>query len=85
MIESYEDKGSHYIDPSGDSIYSRKSYFLNNNDRVDVVCFDMSKAFEEEGKSDRLAVTLDKREFINFIDKIINENFNYFFIVFFSC
>ena len=67
--ESYEDKGSHYIDPSGDSTYSRKSYFLNNNDRVDVVCFDMSKAFEEEGKSDRLAVTLDKREFINFIDK----------------
>ena len=29
----------------------------------------MSKAFEEEGKLDRLAVTLDKREFINFIDK----------------
>lgn len=67
--ENYEDKGSHYIDPSGDSTYFRKSYFLNNNDRVDVVCFDMSKAFEEEGKSDRLAVTLDKREFINFIDK----------------
>ncbi len=67
--ENYEDKGSHYIDPSGDSTYLRKSYFLNNNDRVDVVCFDMSKTFEEKGKFDRLAVTLDKREFINFIDK----------------
>ena len=26
--ESYEDKGSHYIDPTGDSTYSRKSYFI---------------------------------------------------------
>ena len=67
-IKSIEDKGSHYIDPSGDSTYLRNIYYLDGDDVVEIVCYDMSKSLEEKGKTDRLAINLTKREFKDFIN-----------------
>ncbi len=66
-IKSFQDKGDHYMDPSGESTYSRYSYYLENDDSVEIVCFDMSKTLEENGAFDRLAITLTKDEFQTFI------------------
>lgn len=67
MIKSYKDNGSHYMDPSGESTYSRHIYYLEDDDSVEIVCFDMSETFEKDGVSDRLAITLTKDEFATFI------------------
>ena len=71
-IKSYEDKGDHYMDPSGKSTYSRYSYYFSNDDSVEIVCFDMSKTLEKDGAFDRLAITLSKEEFTTFI----NDNYS---------
>lgn len=66
-IKSFEDKGNHYIDQSGESTYSRYSYYFEDYDSVEIVCFDMSEALEKDGAFDRLAITLTKDEFSTFI------------------
>lgn len=65
-IESFADSGEHYSDPSGMSTYKRYEYYLNE-DRVEIICYDMSKEFENKGVKDRLAVGLDKSEFVEFL------------------
>jgi hypothetical protein len=67
-IEGFTDSGEHYSDPSGKSTYKRYLYYLNE-DRITIICYDMSKEFEKKGAKDRLAVGLDKSEFIEFLDR----------------
>ncbi|MDC3131828.1 hypothetical protein OA492_02835 [Pelagibacteraceae bacterium] len=70
-IKGIEDSGSHYMDPSGNSTYLRYMFYLSYDDTAEIVCYDMSNKLEKEGREDRLAITLSKREFIDFI----NENY----------
>lgn len=67
-IESFADSGEHHSDPSGKSTYKRYQYYLNE-DRVEIICYDMSKEFENKGAKDRLAVGLDKSEFVEFLTR----------------
>ena len=66
-IDGLVDNGKHPTDISGKSTYKRVSFFFNNNDYAEIVCYDMSKKFEEEGKYDRLVVSLGTKKLYNFL------------------
>tara|TARA_Y100000816_G_C26086312_1_gene573310 strand:+ start:1421 stop:2002 length:582 start_codon:yes stop_codon:yes gene_type:complete len=63
---SYDDSGAHPIDKSGKSTFKRYYYYINNNDFIEIICYDMSKEFESKGKSDRLIVSLSIKEVLDF-------------------
>ena len=60
------DKGKHPMDKTGKSIYERIAYQFSNGD-AEIICFDMSKKLEEDGKYDRFSVTLGLNEFKKFL------------------
>ena len=60
------DKGKHPMDKTGKSKYERIAYKFSNGD-AEIICFDMSKKLEEEGKYDRFAVVLGLNEFKKFL------------------
>ena len=66
-IDGLNDNGIHPTDKSGNSTYKRVSFFFNNNDYAEIVCYDMSKKFEEEGKADRLIVSLSTKKLYDFL------------------
>tara|TARA_B100001996_G_scaffold8696_1_gene7364 strand:+ start:463 stop:1044 length:582 start_codon:yes stop_codon:yes gene_type:complete len=66
-LKPSSDKGSHPMDRTGDSKYSRISYVFKKGDMAEIICYDMSKKYEEERKYDRFAVTLGLKEFKNFL------------------
>ena len=67
-IKSFSDKGSHPMDKTGNSKYSRIGYIFNKTgDLVEIICYDMSKKYEEQGKLDRFAITLGLGEFKKFL------------------
>jgi len=73
-IKSSSDKGSHPMDKTGNSKYSRISYvFSKAGDTAEIICYDMSKKYEEQGKLDRFAITLGLGEFKKFLT---NEEYN---------
>ena len=66
--EPKKNKGKHWMDKSGQSTYTRILYEFNNG-FAKLLCYDMSKEFEEKGKNDRFALTLISREFQEWIGK----------------
>ena len=67
-IEPFSEKGSHPMDKTGNSKYSRISYvFSKAGDTAEIICYDMSKKYEEQGKLDRFAITLGLGEFKKFL------------------
>ena len=60
------DKGKHPMDKSGESKYERIAYKFSNGD-AEIICFDMSKKLEAEGKYDRFSVSLGFNEFKKFL------------------
>ena len=62
-IDGLVDNGKHPTDISGKSTYKRV-FIFNNNDYAEIVCYDMSKKFEEEGKYDRLVVSLGTKKLL---------------------
>ncbi|WP_415321883.1 hypothetical protein ABXT63_03465 [Candidatus Pelagibacter sp. Uisw_092] len=66
-IDATNDSGKHPTDKSGKSTYKRFTFFFKNNDYVEIVCYDMSKEFEEKGKKDRLIVSLSTKKLYDFL------------------
>jgi len=66
-IDATNDSGKHPTDKSGKSTYKRFSFFFKNSDYVEIVCYDMSKEFEEKGKKDRLIVSLSTKKLYDFL------------------
>ena len=66
-IDGTDDTGSHPMDKTGKSKYSRTSYFLDDGGFVEIICYDMSKKLEKKGKADRFAITLKTKRFLNFL------------------
>ncbi len=60
------DKGKHPMDKTGKSKYERIIFNFSNG-AAELICFDMSKKFEEEGKFDRFSVSLALNEFNKFL------------------
>ena len=66
-IDAKNDNGKHPTDKSGKSTYKRFTFYFKNNDYVEIVCYDMSKEFEDEGKKDRLIVSLSTKKIYDFL------------------
>ena len=60
------DKGKHSMDKTGESKYERISFYFSDG-AAEIICFDMSKKYEAEGKYDRFSVSLGLNEFNNFL------------------
>ena len=67
--KSIIDKGKHPMDKTGESTYERISYHFSNG-YAEIICFDMSKKLEADGKYDRFSVTLGLNEFRDFLDNV---------------
>jgi hypothetical protein len=63
------DKGKHPMDKTGNSNYERIVFYFSNG-FAEIICFDMSKKFEAEGKYDRFSVSLGLNEFRKFLDDV---------------
>ena len=64
VANGLDDTGSHPMDKTGESKYSRTSYELDDGGLVEIICYDMSKKIK---KVDRFAITLKTKEFLNFL------------------
>ena len=62
-----DDSGSHPMDKTGKSKYSRTSYKFDDGGFVEIICYDMSKKLEKKGKHDRFAITLKTKQFLKFL------------------
>ena len=69
-VKSRSDTGNHPMDKTGESKYSRISYTFPSGDIAEIICYDMSKKLEKNGKYDRFAITLGLIEFRNFLKKV---------------
>ncbi len=67
-MDGTDDTGSHPMDKTGKSKYSRTAYYLDDGGFVEIICYDMSKKLEKKGKTDRFAITLKTKQFLNFLD-----------------
>ena len=67
-INSVEDEGAHPGDLSGNSIYKRNMLYFPNDDYAEIICYDMSKDLEKQGKTDRLVVSLSTRKLMDFLN-----------------
>ena len=63
------DKGKHPMDKTGNSNYERILYRFSNG-YAEIICFDMSKKLEAQGKYDRFSVTLGFNEFRKFLTDV---------------
>ena len=63
------DKGKHPMDKTGKSTYERIAYQFSNGN-AEIICFDMSKELEANGKYDRFSVTLGLNEFNKFLTNV---------------
>ena len=61
-VKGVKDSGTFPWDLSGKSTFERFSYYIEGG-MADIVCFDMSKEFENKGKYDRFAITLSTSAF----------------------
>ena len=57
----------HTQDKTGKSELHWIVYSFNTGDKVELICFDMSKKLEAEGKYDRFSVSLTLNEFKKFL------------------
>jgi len=67
-INSVEDEGAHVGDLSGNSVYKRNMLYFPNDDYAEIICYDMSKDLEKQGKTDRLVVSLSTSKFMDFLN-----------------
>ena len=65
LITINEDNDKHVADESGKSTYKSIDFWFNSGDKIGVLCNDWS---EEMELADRLKVTIDLKEFLNWID-----------------
>ena len=65
LITINEDNDKHVADESGKSTYKSIGFWFNSGDKIGVLCNDWS---EEMELADRLKVTIDLKEFLNWID-----------------
>jgi len=65
--EGYKDTGSHPVDKTGLSKYIRFSYDFRDLSSAQIICFDMSREFENMGQWDSLYITLTSNAFANFM------------------
>ena len=63
------DKGKHPMDKTGNSNYERIIYYFSNG-YAEIICFDMSKKLEAQGKYDRFSVSLGLNEFRKFLTDV---------------
>jgi len=66
-IKGEEDGGKHPGDASGKSTLKRIMFYLSSGDYVEIICYDMSKKFEESGYTDRFVVGLSTKELMDFL------------------
>ena len=66
-IKGKKNEGKHPVDVSGKSTFKRIMFYLSNGYFVEVVCYDMSKKFEENGTNDRFIVALNTKELLDFL------------------
>ena len=66
-INSQEDTGSHPTDPTGKSTYIRNMFYFSNGDYAEVICYDMSNDYENQGKTDRFVVSLSSKKLLEFL------------------
>ena len=66
-LNGTDDSGSHPMDKTGKSKYSRTTYNLDDGGIAEIICYDISKKLEKEGKIDRFTISLQTKEFYNFL------------------
>lgn len=66
-LKAQKDSGIHPMDVTGKSKYVRYSFFFDNQNTAEIICFDMSKEMEDKNKDDRLTLTLSTSEFNKFL------------------
>ena len=57
-----DSSGKHWLDKTGQSEY-RRIYYRLTTGVAEIICYNMSKKMESEGKYDRFAITLSDKEF----------------------
>lgn len=66
-LKAIKDEGKHSMDKTGNSNYLRYSFYFNDQNTAEIICFDMSEKMEKDNKNDRLALTLSTSEFNKFL------------------
>jgi len=69
--DSIKTKGNHSQDKSQKSTWENFAYFLSDSkySDIDIIVYDNSKEFEEQGQWDNLQVMISSQEFTKFIDE----------------
>ena len=67
-----ETSGTHWLDNSGQSKTTRIFYQLDGG-YAEIICFDMSKKMEDQGKYDRFAITLSHKEFKDWLGENVSK------------
>ncbi len=67
-VEGKKTSDAHWIDKSGKSKFERISFYVENG-AVKIICYDMSKKFEKEGKYDRFSISVISNEYQQWINK----------------
>jgi len=68
-VKATKDQSTHSMDKTGKSKYTRFSYYLSNGS-AEIICYDMSKDYEKDGKYDRFAITLGTSEFLRWLTEV---------------
>ena len=62
------DVDEHPADKTGNSKYTRFSYYFKDKSYAQIICFDMSKKLEDRGEWDALYITLTSDPFATFMN-----------------